>query len=379
MTEAARQLTLCNACRYCEGFCQVFTSLGQRPLLTEGDVEHLANLCHDCRGCFYACPFTPPHEFAINIPELMQEVRLSSYGIAKTADPTHATSAKAMAMAEPETLAIEKVFVGKRPVAVTFAVVMLVVVVLSLTTEGGNALWHTHAGAESPYRVVAYAAIVSLGVASLLLGFGTACFKTFCYWKRTRLRVSGQITWGVVSRSVNQAATLSGYQGGGPGCYFENERPSSPRRYLHSLMAYGFLLCLASTMSAAVEQDGFHIQPPYPWISIPVIFGVAGGIGLVIGCSGLIRVKQRSDPAPVNMSMVIRDYGMLVALDLLAVSGILTLALRTTELSAIVLVLHLATVITLFLMIPYGKLVHIGYRLVAITLDNAERAAKGAK
>jgi len=74
--EADRQLTICNACRYCEGLCPVFPALERRNSFLEGDILYLANLCHDCRACMPACPYTDPHEFAIDIPTVM--VRLLS-------------------------------------------------------------------------------------------------------------------------------------------------------------------------------------------------------------------------------------------------------------------------------------------------------------
>src|SRR5580704_1455327 len=77
--EAGRQLTICNACRYCEGYCAVFPALEVRRDFAKGDVLYLAHLCHDCRACYHACPYTPPHEFAINIPKVMSDVRVASY------------------------------------------------------------------------------------------------------------------------------------------------------------------------------------------------------------------------------------------------------------------------------------------------------------
>jgi len=67
-SEARRQLDICNACRYCEGFCAVFPALQRREDLTAGDIGQLANLCHNCRGCYYACQYSPPHSFALNLP-----------------------------------------------------------------------------------------------------------------------------------------------------------------------------------------------------------------------------------------------------------------------------------------------------------------------
>src|SRR5216683_5026093 len=73
--EADRQLTICNACRYCEGYCAVFPALERRTLLSEGDITHLADLCHDCRACFTACMYAPPHEFGVNPPAVLSAVR----------------------------------------------------------------------------------------------------------------------------------------------------------------------------------------------------------------------------------------------------------------------------------------------------------------
>src|SRR5580700_10844985 len=77
--EANRQLIICNACRYCEGFCPVFRAIETRRDFEQKDVFYLSNLCHDCRACYYACMYTPPHEFAINIPKILAEARAETY------------------------------------------------------------------------------------------------------------------------------------------------------------------------------------------------------------------------------------------------------------------------------------------------------------
>ena len=77
--EASRQLTICNACRYCEEYCAVFPAIELRQTFDGDDVIYLANLCHDCREGFYACQYAPPHEFAINLPQLLTEARRETY------------------------------------------------------------------------------------------------------------------------------------------------------------------------------------------------------------------------------------------------------------------------------------------------------------
>ena len=63
IAEGERLMVICNACRYCEGYCDMFGALNRLPLLAEADVAHLATVCHDCRACYQACMYTDPHEF----------------------------------------------------------------------------------------------------------------------------------------------------------------------------------------------------------------------------------------------------------------------------------------------------------------------------
>ena len=79
MVEARRAMEVCNACRYCEGYCAVFPAMELRREFASGDLNYLANLCHSCRGCYYACQYAPPHEFGINVPRVLAEVRAESY------------------------------------------------------------------------------------------------------------------------------------------------------------------------------------------------------------------------------------------------------------------------------------------------------------
>ena len=72
-------MEICNACRYCEGFCAVFPAVELRREFSAGDLSYLANLCHGCKGCYYACQYSPPHEWGINVPRALAEVRAESY------------------------------------------------------------------------------------------------------------------------------------------------------------------------------------------------------------------------------------------------------------------------------------------------------------
>src|ERR1700722_8848739 len=77
--EGQRVMTVCNACRDCEGYCPVFQAFEHRVTFAQGDLAYLANLCHDCGECLYACQYAPPHEFGINVPRTLGEIRMASY------------------------------------------------------------------------------------------------------------------------------------------------------------------------------------------------------------------------------------------------------------------------------------------------------------
>ncbi len=75
MHEGEHLMTVCNACRYCEGYCAVWQAMERRLVFKESDLNYLANLCHNCSECYYACQYAPPHEFDINPPKTLAKIR----------------------------------------------------------------------------------------------------------------------------------------------------------------------------------------------------------------------------------------------------------------------------------------------------------------
>ena len=64
------------------------------------------------------------------------------------------------------------------------------------------------------------------------------------------------------------------------------EQPSSARRISHPLTFFGFLGAIVSTLLAGFYQHFLHRLPPYPINSAPVVFGIIGGIAMVVGTWG---------------------------------------------------------------------------------------------
>jgi citrate/tricarballylate utilization protein len=184
------------------------------------------------------------------------------------------------------------------------------------------------------------------------------------------------VSVGAVTRAVWYAATLRYLQGGGVECpYPEDEAPSPLRRRLHALVAYGMGLCFVSTTAAAVLEELLGQDPPYGVLSVPVIAGTLGGVGLVVGSAGLVALKSVSSPVTGFHQMTVKDYGLLSALTFLGVSGLATLLTRDTAAFGIVLLVHLASVVLAFCCAPYSKFAHVVFRFAALVRDNAERDA----
>lgn len=99
-----------------------------------------------------------------------------------------------------------------------------------------------------------------------------------------------------------------------------------------------------------------------------MLTGTAGGLGL-------LALKARSDAARTTASARRADYAFLLALLVLAATGLLTLAVRATHAFGPVLVIHLSAIAVAFAAAPYTKFPHWIYRLLAIykhRLDGGE-------
>lgn len=109
-------------------------------------------------------------------------------------------------------------------------------------------------------------------------------------------------------------------------------------------MAGGFGLCTASTVAAAVSQD----------------------------ILGELVLRHRRDSYGTSGLTSPRDRALLVALLVLAFTGLLTLVFRDTAAFAPLLVIHLGAVTACFAIAPYTKFVHVIYRFLALVHDRSE-------
>ena len=340
--ESQRQFRICNACRYCEGFCAVFPALERRLDFGESDAHYLANLCHNCGSCYYACQYAPPHEFQLNFPKTLARVRAQTYR--KYAWPGFLGR-----LYERNGLAVS--LISAASIAAFFIYLSPALVI-----------------SGSFYDVMPHSIMAgSFGVVALLvlLAFVMSFMR---FW-----RDSGESSAGAAGEATGDALSLKYLGGGGEGCTYPDEKASFARRRFHHLTFYGFMLCFAATCVATLYHYAFGWKAPYPLWSLPVVLGTLGGSGLLAGPAGLLWLRARCDPELTDEKQSGMDVGFLVLLFLTSLTGLALLALRETRAMGVLLALHLGIVLALFLTLPYGKFMHALYRFAALLRFHAER------
>lgn len=345
--EGRRIATICNACRYCEGFCAVFPAIEMRQTFAEADMNYLANLCHNCTECLRACPYAPSHPFDVNVTLTMAKIRLRCY----------------------------EEYCWPRPLGAAFrsysvATALIVVVVLMgifLVTAGiveGDARVglrrHADFYAVVPHEVMAGVFLAVSALAVTAMGIAVARFV------KDTWASYGAARWRGIESGLRDALTLKYLHGSGEECASDGNSPVPWRRLFHHLTFYGFALCFASTAVAATYHLVLHRSAPYPVFSLPVMLGTAGGIGLVVGPSGLWAMRARRDRAAADPEQRGLDQGFVLLLVLTSATGLALLAFRGSTAMPTLLIAHLSVVLALLVSLPYGKFMHGLYRTAAL-------------
>ena len=358
IANARREVEICNACRYCEGFCAVFPALELRREFAAGDLSYLANLCHNCRGCYYACQYAPPHEWGINIPRTMAEVRAESYE--QYAWPPGA----AKAFEKNGTL-----------IALAVAASIALVLILSMAISAPGQFWEARPVAPGAfYTVMPLLAMQIVGVASFGYALVALWMGARNFWRdagpkeKVGLTALGIAAWDVL--------TLKNLGGGGNGCNDNSEAFSQRRRHFHHGMFYGFMLCFAATSIGFIYHTFLGWHAPYSFFSLPVLLGTVGGLLMLVGTVGLFAMKLIDDPLPNARRMLAGDVAMLLLLAMVALTGLVLLLVRATGAMPFAMAVHLGFVLALFVVLPYSKMVHGVYRSAALLRRAAERNMK---
>ena len=356
LREAGRLMTICNACRYCEGLCAVFPAMELRREFAAGDLHYLANLCHGCGACYYDCQYAPPHEFAVNVPVALAELRAQTYR-------HYAWPGALSGLYEKNG--------GKVALAAIFAVLAFLIGFAVLVDP--QVLFAGHAGPGAFYAIMPHNAMVALFGSVFALAIAAMTLSLRAFWRDTGGAGEEAVGSGALWRAMTDAGALRNLDGGGAGCMNDDERPTDNRKFFHHFTFYGFILCLASTSLATLLHYALGWQAPYGWWNPVVVLGTLGGLGLVIGPAGLLAARRRRDPAIAADGQSAMAIAFLSMLLLTGLTGLLLLVLRSTPAMGIALAVHLGFVLARFVSLPYGKFVHGLYRFAALVRYASER------
>ena len=354
-SEVQRQMTVCNACRYCEGFCAVFPAMTRRLEFSQADIHYLANLCHNCGACLHACQYAAPHEFEINVPKAMAKVRLDTY--AEYAWPQvmgklYRRNGLALALASGAGLAL------------FLCLTLLAMGNLFTAMPGGNFY------GIFPHNTLALMFGAVFGFAVLALTIGVRRF-----WRNVSpADASPQEKTAAALEATANVARLKYLDGGhGEGCNNADDQFTLWRRRFHHFTFYGFMLCFAATGVATLYHFLLDWSAPYPVLSLPVMLGIAGGVGLLIGPAGLLWLNLRRNPEHGDEHQKPMDRGFIALLFLVSASGLALLAFRESAALGLMLAIHLGLVMAFFLTMPYSKFAHGIFRSAALLKHAIEK------
>jgi citrate/tricarballylate utilization protein len=177
-----------------------------------------------------------------------------------------------------------------------------------------------------------------------------------------------------VAEATRDALTLKYLDGGhGDGCNEADDAFTLARRRFHHLTFYGFMLCFAATAIATLYHYALGVEAPYPVLSAPVLLGILGGIGLIVGPAGLLWLNLKRPAARGDARQRPMDRGFIALLLLTSASGLALLALRTSSAMPSLLAIHLGIVMALFATLPYGKFAHGIFRCAALLKSSIEK------
>jgi len=350
----ARSMQICNACRYCENLCAVFPAMTEMRDFDGSSLDYLANLCHQCGACFEACQYAPPHPFAVNVKQAMSQQRASSYArfspsrrLWKFAEKLGAFSGLLLAMLFTLLLLAGAWFKSST----------------SLSADAGGNF----------YQYMPHTTMALLGFISFAFGIGGSVLAAARFSRHSGGADTTRDAWQGALKDATSLRYL-----GDELCGAERGSLSQWQKVLHHFMTGGFLLCFVSTSLGTLSHYVLSSQAPYPWYSLTGLTGTVGGIAMLVGTSGLIFLKMHR-PSSGDESTRAMDISLIVLLWGVALTGLVLRMLGNSEAQGWLLFIHLGFVFAFFVTLPFSKMIHIPFRLIALARFHMRKPASQAK
>ncbi|THU05484.1 tricarballylate utilization 4Fe-4S protein TcuB [Lampropedia puyangensis] len=358
--EVARILQICNACRYCEGFCAVFPAMTRRLEFFKADTNFLANLCHNCGACLTSCQYAPPHEFAVNVPQAMAVVRGQTYS-------EYAWPAPLGKLYQRNGLTLS--------LALFAALSLFLILSTVLNGHGLAVLWGSVDLKGNFYNLFPHNLLISLFLPIFLFAMLALAMGVRRFWRDIKPATSGaDLKPPAALEATSNVLELKYLDGGhGQGCTNADDAFTHARRRCHHLTFYGFLLCFAATSLATIYHYVFGWVAPYEFPSLPKLLGAVGGASMMLGTAGLWYLHQKRNPEQGARQQKTMDLGFIALLFFVAATGMALWLGRSTPALALLLCVHLGAVMALFITLPYNKFAHGIFRTAALLRHNVEK------
>ena len=332
--EARRQLSICNACRYCEGYCAVWDEIENMNVFTNSNVQHLSNLCHDCRECFTVCPYTDPHEFSLNIPKLFSIVRYDSYN--DHIKPSF----------------MKKAFRNQSPLWISvIGVTLLLSFILEFINTSGNLfapISISNMGAIIPDIEFKFFSFVLYAYLLIMWSYEGYFYYRSISPEKTRKQKRG------LAIAIYDALSHKFFKGGGAGCNYPEEKNRSYRLIFHPMIFFGFIIDLI----AILFYSNFNV--------IITIIYTLGSLLMVIGSGGLLVGNFISKKKAPSLNSGEFGNQFIIALLITGVTGFMLPVVSRTILFIVIFGIHIAFIASILILAPYSKFLHPVFRFISL-------------
>ena len=195
LSDVREAVEVCRACGFCDNYCAVFPAIERQRAFSGGDLRYLAYLCHNCRGCYYACQ-SAPEPIDINLPRNFAILR----------DESHAHNVW------PQTLT--PAFRRNGLIVSLTSVISIVGVLLAVFLfDGPSSLENTQLGANAFYRIVPWASMVGIAGVSMLFSVLALTISARKFWRESG-GSAGIPGLGDILVALRHIATLKNLGGG---------------------------------------------------------------------------------------------------------------------------------------------------------------------
>ena len=303
-------------------------------IFSNSNIQQLSNLCHDCRECFTVCPFTEPHEFNLNIPKLLTEVRYKSYED----------------NIKPEFM--KKLFNKQHTLwGITLATTLIFSIAIVFINLGYNMfkpITLSNMGRIIPnfefklFSFLLYAYVI-------IMWF----YEGYSYFHGISVDNNKTARSGIL-KAIYDALSHKYFKGGGAGCTYPDDGSSLYRLLFHPMVFFGFIIDLITILF----YSDFNI--------ILIAIYIAGAILMFVGSTALLVGKYMSRNNKSGMKPDMFGYNFTVALLITGLTGILFLFLSGTLLFPIIFALHIAFISCILLLAPYSKFLHPVFRFLSL-------------